>query len=200
MKYPWFFVLRYCLEVYFGTAQSTDTHMHILVLYFCLCSITTTIITSTPCRCYNTFSVEIYISHIYFCRTYYPLYLKRKCSLSFLPLNSRFSFLTMADTEQRFPSHRAFSLLTTLSTASLFFTVDILKSRNWTGFDTFHFIWEIKEIQGWKFRDVQRVIGIYDSSCSFVFCKVFLLILKADHSVKSIAEKKYGKVTFCYIQ
>lgn len=162
--------------------------MHNLVQYFCLCSITITIITPSPTSV--TFSVEIYISHIHFCRTYYPLYLKSNGSLSFLFLNSHFSFLTMADTEQRFPSHRAFFLLTTLSTASLFFTFGILKGRNWTGFDAFHFIWEIKEIQGWKLRDGQRVIGIYDSSCSFVFCKAFLLIWKADHSVESIAEKK----------
>lgn len=174
--------------------------MLILVQYFCLCSITITIITSIFYLCYNTLSVEIYISHIYFCRTYYPLYFKWKCSLSFLFLNRCFSFLTMADAEQRFPSHRAFFLLTILSTSSLFFTFSILKGRNWTGFDAFHFIWEIKEIQGWKLRDGQRVIGIYDSSCSFVFCKAFLLILKADHSVKSIAEKKILKSHSCYIQ
>jgi len=164
--------------------------MHILVQYFFLYSITITIITPIPYLCYNTFSVVIYISHIYFCRIYYAWYLKRKCSLSFLFLNSRFSFLTMADTEQRFPSHGAFFLLTTLSTASLFFTFSILKGRNWTGFDAFHFNWEIKEIWCWKLRDGQRVVGIYDSPFSFVFCKAFLFILKSNHSVESVAEKR----------
>lgn len=172
--------------------------MHILVQCLCLCSITTTIITPMPNICYNSFSVEIYISHIYFCRTCYPLYLKRKCSVSFLFVNSLFSFLTMADTEQRFPSHQAFFFLSALSTASLFFTFGILKGRNWTGFDAFHFIWEIKESRGWKFRDGQRTIGIYDSFCSFAFCKVFLLILKANHSVKSTAEKNTQKSLLLY--
>lgn len=66
-----------------------------------------------------------------------------------------------------------FFLLTTLSTASLFFTFGILKGRNWNGFDTFHFIWG-KKIEDWKLKDGQRVMGIYGFPCSFVFCKAFL--------------------------
>lgn len=57
------------------------------------------------------FSLQICISHTYVCRPYCPLCLKGKCSLSFLFLNSCFSILAMADTEQRFPSHRAFFCL-----------------------------------------------------------------------------------------
>lgn len=140
------------------------------------------------------FSEDLHITHI-FCRTYYLLYFKKKTQ-GLISLFWTATFLTMADTEQRFPSHRGLFSFFFLSFAYHIihsfpiFHLWCFKRQKLNGFDAFHFIWVIKEVQGWKLRDGQRVIGIYDSSCSFVFCKAFLLILKADHSVKSIAEKK----------